>query len=516
MRSNSESDFDCGYARSQQALAARASLKGARFAVVKIAFSVLVLLGSSSVTAQTKEANSKGWTVDEEGVDASAAGVEVVPDDSPIQADDSPLQEALEVAAPAAPRRTATISNRQLARNIENQFRQISEMLQREDAFSADVGELYFSYAALLLQAADYEKARDAYAYALHVEKINNGIYALEQRPALRGLFDTMFAQGKSKEFEEYLSRIVWLENQNPEQQDTYSFDLLVQVGNYFIDAFMVRPIAGETGRQYLEKAQRYLSFAVARYEHFPLSEMLMPYGEIALASTLQAKMAGRINRYTSYESPRQRSINDVENAQPSVNHMVQSFTRADYYLKRYLKKAREEDSPADQARALIQLGDLNLQFKRDSSARKYYELAWSEVEKLPADHELRHQLAKPVTLPAYFYSKTRSEVQPNRRSKLVPMTFAVKSTGKVGKVTKFDSEDENAAYFSRARRAAKKLTFRPALIDGQLVDVDELHHDVRIFLTGQPRTEASTKRNSATGESQTAPEISGATTDES
>ncbi|MBT8115955.1 MAG: hypothetical protein KJP04_11255 [Arenicella sp.] len=426
-----------------------------------------------------------------QAADLSEAAAEV-PDSAVGQTDSEVLQEALQAARPQSPSRTATIRNRKLVNDIDARFKEINELLKYEDTFSPKVGELYFSYAALLLQAAKFEEARDAFTRALHVQKVNNGIYALEQRPALKGLFETMLSQGKTAEFEEYLNRIIWIESQHKDYRDDFTFDLLVRAGNFYIDQYMARPLYGPAGLELLRKANRYLTFAIKRYGEAPLNEKLMPHGELALVNTLEKKLITRVDRSSAFPSPRAR--NEFEEHTQNSKYLMHSFNRGEFFLKKYLAKAQSEKAPANIASALLQLGDLNQIYERNEVADQYYELAWMEIQKLPADHELRFKIAQPVELPAFEYSQQRRFVPTKRPTKLIPIIFAVGKNGKVANIRPLE-EGENGKHFYKARSAARKLTFRPAIIDGKSVSVDDFTHDVRIKLSrkeGQENQQSS------------------------
>ena len=113
-------------------------------------------------SAYASEAESAWSVADDKDVD--------VPDQNPVEPaqdavetttdlkEDNALQEALQASKPKVASRTATIRNRQLAQDLKAQFKAIVELLKRKDPFNPEVGELYFSYATLLLQAAEFEK----------------------------------------------------------------------------------------------------------------------------------------------------------------------------------------------------------------------------------------------------------------------------------------------------------------------------------------------------------------------
>ena len=395
--------------------------------------------------------------------------------------DGAALEEALQTVENRKPDRTATIANRQLANDIDAMFSAIDEMLERADPFAPELGELYYSYANLLLQAAEFDDAQEAFTMALHIEKINHGIYSLEQRSALKGLFDTMYAQGKSNEFEHYLNRIIWIESQHEGFSDDLTYDLLLKAGNHYIDMFLQRPIAGSAGLELLRKANNFLIYAVSRHENLPMSEKLMPYGEIALANTLVSKILASVDKISVWQARQVRSQTELEKQREDTRYLAQSFKRAEYYLTKYLKKAHDEAQNKDVVTALLQLGDLNLLFQRRTVAEEYYKEAWQAMEQLEDGEELRAQMAEPVRLPAFNYALERGTVATKRRTINIPMVFGVGDNGKVTNIQPIEKGDANYEYRSSARRAARKLLFRPSIIDGELAATERVSLEVRV-----------------------------------
>ena len=442
-------------------------------------------------TDSVSETGSSGADSPSTDVMAKEAQDESVPEEQADKSAEALVDEQLQQEIEASQQtgiKPRSILDRQLARDLDQQYRALNEALQVEDSFSPIIGEHYFGYGMLLKRAGRMEEAREAFATALHIEKVNNGIYSLEQRPALKALFETYFALGNVEKYEDYLGRIIWVENQHGGPIDDFAFDMLVQVGNTYLDRYLARPIAGELGVSYLQNANRYLSYAVERYGDVPLSEKLMPYGELALVNTLESKLIARVDTSALYDQSRQRRPTNFE-TERQVSYLSKSFNRGEFFLKEYLNKAQRENHANHIVTALMNLGDINLLFQRRQAAAKYYEMAWLEAQKLPEGHELRDGLEEPVQLPAYQYTQPRDYVATSRPTRLVPLTFEIDKYGKPSGVVPIDESDENARYFSKAKRALRKLTFRPAIIDGKMVDSELVDHKVRINVSKQENT---------------------------
>ena len=114
-------------------------------------------------------------------------GIEEVQQEAVEQEVDEPL---IDEASILEPETSAQVSA-QLRKDLESQFQQIQSLIKSEDAYSERLGEEYLNYGLLLKQVGRLEEARENFVDSLHISKVNDGVYSIEQRPALRALFDT-------------------------------------------------------------------------------------------------------------------------------------------------------------------------------------------------------------------------------------------------------------------------------------------------------------------------------------
>ena len=147
----------------------------------------------------------------------------------------------------------------ELRASLKRQFQQIQILKETEDAFSEQLGESYRAYGRSLTQAGRTEEARAMLVNALHIIKVNDGVNSIEQRPVLRELFEMNLALGNTKEMTAQVDRVIWLENRHSEEQDSYSFDMVVRLGNYYLDLYLKKPVSTELNLNHLNKATRYL-----------------------------------------------------------------------------------------------------------------------------------------------------------------------------------------------------------------------------------------------------------------
>ncbi len=369
---------------------------------------------------------------------------------------------------------------------LKAQFDQIQLLKESEDAFSERLGESYLSYGRVLMQAGRTDEARKMLVNALHITKINHGVNAIEQRPILRELFELNFALSNLEDTEDNLQRIIWLEKKIPKNKDNYSYDLVVRLGNFFLDQYLSEPSISELSLQRLNKSTKYLRYALNRYGDRPLSEALLPYGELALAHHLKSKIESDVDR-SFYQDTRQRSytdLNRVKDRSSASSRRLSSFARSESYLKSYLKKAKDERDLVNTLRALLGLGDLNLMSGRQNDAQNYYDLAWRGAQNLPLDHPIVTSFENPVKLPSFGSSVIREPIQTDRNIETIPVSLSIDETGRVKRVAREALIDVTTAKTNRARRIAKRVRFRPAIDNGKLIASQDFPYEVKITVS--------------------------------
>lgn len=421
-------------------------------------FSSATSTDTTNTTSSSDPKASDKWTVGDEASDPLVSDVEAATiSDTPI------------VNLPA-----------DLSLSIDRQFENILRLEEELEAFDQRLGESYYAYASSLAKAGRIDEARDMYAKVLHLSKINNGVYSLEQRPILRKMFEIHHLTGDVEEMEAALSQIVWLEKKNPEIKDRYSYDLVLKMAGSYIDLYYEKPRQDESSLDRVQKAIKHLSYAVRRY-NINLEDEQQPYGDLAFLHYISSQInieLGRVYR----DDFRNRGYSPLERPKvllPSSNY----FGRADLALRRYLTKAKVQNSVEHQVRALRDLGDLNLLYGRIIYAAEFYKLSWEAAAELDDDHVLVLAFTKPAQIPEFTYSQVGRGGKADDRSAYVPVNFDLLSSGRVKKVNTELSESQYPKLAVRARRSAKNLIFRPVIENGKMIASNDVIDEVRVRL---------------------------------
>ena len=404
---------------------------------------------------------------------------------------------------PVIPSRPSLNIDEDLRIQLETQFEQLQALRDTEDAFSERLGETYFSYGDALQRAGRLEEARDMFAQALHLLKINNGVNHIAQRPVLRSLAVLEFAKGDIEKAEEYVKRMIWVEKQERGIRDTYSYDVVVRLGNEYLNQFLYRPVAGENSITMLNKASNYFSYAIRRYGNQPIDKLLMPYGELAYTQHLKLGLSERVDS-AFYRAPTrsgvQPRIGDFGSfdrraaPQPRFSRRA-SLGSGERYMREYLSKAARSGDVEHTVKALLNIGDVHQLFGRSQYAANFYRQAWEQAQFLDENHELVVGMSRPHKLPAFFFASDRNndEVATFTPKVNIPVDVSVDSFGQVKKVLTDPKTSDTPKFTSRASRQIKRVTFRPAIEGGKLVGTDLHTESVRVTVRkGESTTSSS------------------------
>lgn len=386
----------------------------------------------------------------------------------------------------------AIVISKRLHRDLQRQYNQLQKVLETEDAFSMSLAESYFGYAGLLREAQRFDEAIDAYTTALHIEKVNHGIYSLRQRTALRSLFDMHLELGDIEQAEHQLQRILWIEDHNPDLIDKMTFDSILKLGNYYVDLFDQSKRKSERVMGYLRSASNLFVVAEEKFGKQPIAELLMPYGEIALVNYYLGKVAENAQKESNlFRSSFSRGGSYYgSNESAELNHfMAQSFRRAEAYLQVYIAKAYDEKQLDQLVYAIINFADLQLLFRKRQAAGKYYQIAWEQAQKLSPDHPIRTSFSKPVRLPAFNYAIKQKRAGSDDEEPTfteIEVQFDVNKLGLAKNIAVKNIEEglntEQKKQHKRAMRTIRQSVFRPAIVEGKPVVTEQLSQNVKVF----------------------------------
>lgn len=173
-----------------------------------IGFSCLVALHSASAQDDTNPLGSLIF----ESVSLDAGPVSpspgAVPSDSPTAGNQ--LQDDI----------TVTDAGRAAGLDIEGYRQAISDSLEEGDLYSPTLAEQYETLGLLLYRAGNYEEAVDAFEDAIHIHKVNKGLFNLDQAKIVEHLIRAHVALGDFPSVDNHMHYLFYIQEKNLSEDD--------------------------------------------------------------------------------------------------------------------------------------------------------------------------------------------------------------------------------------------------------------------------------------------------------
>ncbi len=383
----------------------------------------------------------------------------------------------------------SNIFDRQLIAELDAQQELLLAALQEEGTFSLKLSELYAEYGAVLLRSGRLDEASEVYKQALHIQKVNHGIYSAEQLYFIKNLVDVAIKINDDELVDQYLNQAISIERKNAGLVSEHLREMYISAGHYFVDRYYQQSGRYNVKLALLQKSQSYFEKVLIRSRNKTLDQALIPYGELLLVSYLESTILsempivsnGLTERFNS--SALSSSPTDIVELQRDYAYVKGAFDRSLRYINSYVSKARSEGNNQEEINAILSWADTLILFKENQEAEKYYKLAWEKSLDILSSERLLNRFNQPRRIPAYNYLINREDELSNQDSIRIPLTFSVAIDGSVSNVQITDSGDDHREYFTRARNEVNRLHFRPAVIDGEVTAVEEFTYDVRVII---------------------------------
>ena len=344
-------------------------------------------------------------------------------------------------------------------------------------AWDRDLVEELASLGRLQQQQGDHGGAIQTLDRAIHVNRINSGLYTLEQIPVVEQLISSHMALGNWEEVDTYNNYLFHVQQKAYGVDDPRLIPVLERLATWNIQAFKI----GYGSLRGMKLLQSQIMFSAAAHMvdvHFGKSDkrFVNYQRNIASSAYLVARnpdLMVEIGRpeYRSMQQMLAEKLNEQRQVQPPG---FQTGERALIEIAMFYQE--QGYNSYGLAEAITHLADWYLIFDQTRDALKRYKIAWDILQDLENSEELTERLfgdvvpvplfTSSIELPDAFYRN--GDGSGPLEFDYADLIFDVTSKGEVRNVEIVSEETEdNRQRLSKLRRVALSSRFRPRIVDG-------------------------------------------------
>jgi tetratricopeptide (TPR) repeat protein len=389
------------------------------------------------------------------------------------------------MAAPWAQADETELASAQALLDIERYQRAVQDLEFNGGAWDQSLSEELLGYGAVLQQQGEHEQAVQIFDRAAHLARVNFGLDALEQIPALRGRITSHLAMGEWEEADRQQQYAYYVHTRAMDRSNPELPDALVEYARWSMTSYF-RGL-GEFPHVRLVDAFRLYgaAHALAVEHHRSDPDLQMTYLN-DMAGT--AYLVARTNAVqVANAQPNARGFNEFAAVDASMldayRYRSSGFNQGEAALIKAIELQAgltgDLYSTEKHAEALAKLGDWYLLFERRQAAMRLYTEAWQLLE-AESPEQAQTFFATVQLLPQFSSfseqrraAAARGRMAPASERGYVDLAFDVSQYGRLGniEVMQIDPPDEEPR-IHRLLRDLRQSVVRPRFENGEPVDV--------------------------------------------
>lgn len=336
-------------------------------------------------------------------------------------------------------------------------------------AYSQQLSDLYLGLGRAFVVQQDFERAKRAFEQGMQVERINNGLYSISQRPYLLSLADTEGFLGNWKQSRNALNNLYFINRQTYGDGDPRLLPVLDEILSWMLKTYEQRTVNGG-----------YENLIVAERIGETIDEILTndANGNPVEKSTRYKKLAAlhyKIANHIRQHGDKNNSEISFATGEPSANNRRLTSSHLHYQRgKRALEKVVEtlvsqnSNNHQDQALAIAKLGDWYLMFGQRKAAKQAYKLALDTLGTPEDSENIEGQKAALFDNPSIIKFDIEDADAHTVTEETIEVAMTVSPAGTVSDIEVINSQQEiSKKQLSNLRRNLRSMRLRPRLEDG-------------------------------------------------
>jgi tetratricopeptide (TPR) repeat protein len=376
----------------------------------------------------------------------------------------------------------------EVLRNIDLFHRQISQLESEEGVYGSTLTEKLGSLGIAYQYADEHNKAIEMFKRAIHLNRVNDGLYTTGQVPLLQRLIASHIKLGQWDKVSDKYNYLYWLNTQNYGKEDPRILPTLTQMSKWHLRAY---------GMQFGKDRQAVTNHLITAHTYIERSIDLLDQHQ--QTNNTEQRLIKELNgltltNYLFATFPRSAPIRAHTGSalDPEVSH---SAMVVDHYISRSFRSGKkalnrvidiysnsESAPPWAVAKAKVKMADWLFIFNKRSAAFALYQEAYN----LMTEHEsslsaLKATFDQPVALPnldlldSGQYAESDKSFT-DKSVNYVLASFDVTPQGNASNIEIIDSKPlNNISARSQVKRSLRITKFRPRFVGGEPILTEKM-----------------------------------------
>jgi len=366
-------------------------------------------------------------------------------------------------------------------RNIDLYHRQIGELESDEGVYGGTLVEKLSSLGLAYQQAGQHEKAIDVFKRAIHLNRVNDGLYTTSQVPIVLYQIASHVTLGQWKEVSDKHEYLYWLSSQNYGKNDPRMIPTLNRLSKWHLQAYSMNfGRDRQAVTDHLITAHNYFSQSIDLLEQSEeTQENQLQLIEELKGLTLTNYLFATFQRNIPIRSNTGRLMDpEAKNSDMEIDHYIsRSFRSGKQALNRVIDiYTKSQDAPPwALARAKVKKADWLFIFNKKRAAFTLYQEAYNMMTENESSRPyLQALFGQPVALPNLDMLDSGQYAEDERgfydnSANYVLASFDVTPQGSAANIEIIDSKPEDNFHArSQVKRSLRIAKFRPRFVQGE------------------------------------------------
>ena len=379
---------------------------------------------------------------------------------------------------------------------ISNYIDAIEQVESESGVYGQDISQQLIGLGLSYQTINKHDEAVDIFKRALHLQRVNEGLYSLNQLSVIKNLIHSYSELGNWNKVNKTYKYYYWLHVRNYEKYDPEMLDITTNMAKWHLKAYEL---------ELEESSDKSLFLAVQMYQH-ALDIIIHNFSETDLRLVEPLKGLIAIN----YLSEKERGMFTYDQKGYVQDHNIRTFhnnqnnfieySDAAYVAGRnlyaHLLAVYRANALSDKyiiEKTMAAIGDWHLIFKKRIVANKAYKITYDQmIRRQSGDQSSEQTLDKlfgsPLPLPIFseinLGTITASGLQQLDKSQQYALVnFDVNKRGDPRNIKILESNPpDNTHVQNDVLRRIKKLKFRPRIVEGNPVMTENIQLGFLVF----------------------------------